>query len=230
MCIRDRYQRRVRDQRIDNKDNMVSLKLQKRLAAAVLKCGRHKVWLDPNEVNEISSANSRKNIRKLAKDGYILRKPNKIHSRSRTRRREAAKRKGRHMGLGKRRGTKNARNPPKRQWIKRIRTLRRLLKKYRAKKRIAKSMYHELYLKAKGNAFRNKRVLIEHIHRQKSELKREKLLAEQSLARRERNKVKRARMQAKKDQSQSLVVEKKVADKKSKKAKVAKETKKETKK
>jgi hypothetical protein len=37
---------------------MVSLKLQKRLAASVLKCGRGKVWLDPNEVNEISMANS----------------------------------------------------------------------------------------------------------------------------------------------------------------------------
>ncbi|RRT70622.1 hypothetical protein B296_00026663 [Ensete ventricosum] len=39
---------------------MVSLKLQKRLAASVLKCGRGKVWLDPNEVSEISMANSRK--------------------------------------------------------------------------------------------------------------------------------------------------------------------------
>ena len=39
---------------------MVSLKLQKRLAAEVLKCGKRKVWLDPNEVNEISMANSSK--------------------------------------------------------------------------------------------------------------------------------------------------------------------------
>ena len=39
---------------------MVSLKLQKRLASSVLKCGKGKVWLDPNEVSEISMANSRK--------------------------------------------------------------------------------------------------------------------------------------------------------------------------
>lgn len=39
---------------------MVSLRLQKRLAASVLKCGERKVWLDPNEINEISMANSRK--------------------------------------------------------------------------------------------------------------------------------------------------------------------------
>ncbi|CAN1226229.1 60S ribosomal protein L19-1 [Linum grandiflorum] len=38
---------------------MVSVKLQKRLAASVMKCGKKKVWLDPNEVNEISMANSR---------------------------------------------------------------------------------------------------------------------------------------------------------------------------
>jgi ribosomal protein L19E len=37
---------------------MVSLKLQKRLAASVLSCGLRKVWLDPNEVSEISMANS----------------------------------------------------------------------------------------------------------------------------------------------------------------------------
>ena len=36
----------------------VSLKLQKRLAASVLGCGLRKVWLDPNEVNDISMANS----------------------------------------------------------------------------------------------------------------------------------------------------------------------------
>ena len=41
---------------------MVSLKLQKRLASSVLKCGKGKVWLDPNEVNEISMANSRKSL------------------------------------------------------------------------------------------------------------------------------------------------------------------------
>ncbi|KAI3718074.1 hypothetical protein L6452_18921 [Arctium lappa] len=47
--------------KLSNRENeMVSLKLQKRLAASVLKCGRGKVWLDPNEGNEISMANSRK--------------------------------------------------------------------------------------------------------------------------------------------------------------------------
>ena len=107
---------------------MVSLKLQKRLAAAVLGCGKKKVWLDPNEINDISMANSRallasppvlpgrirvkfqsrvcvlppsayafvftgQGIRKLIKTNFVLRKPPTVHSRSRVRRRDLAKRK-----------------------------------------------------------------------------------------------------------------------------------------
>ena len=40
------------------------------------------------------------NIRKLVKDGFIIRKPQKIHSRSRARRAHEAKQKGRHSGYG----------------------------------------------------------------------------------------------------------------------------------
>lgn len=38
------------------------LRLQKRLASSVLRCGKKKVWLDPNETNEIANANSRKDL------------------------------------------------------------------------------------------------------------------------------------------------------------------------
>ena len=75
-----------------------TLQLQKRLAASVLKCGKRKIWLDPNETTEIGNANSRQNVRKLVKDGLIIKKPTAIHSRSRVRRAQEAKRKGRHSG------------------------------------------------------------------------------------------------------------------------------------
>ena len=78
--------------------HLVSLKLQKRLAASVLKCGKRKIWLDPNEINEISLANSRRNIARLQKDGLIMKKPTVVHSRNRVRERDEAKRKGRHTG------------------------------------------------------------------------------------------------------------------------------------
>jgi large subunit ribosomal protein L19e len=172
------------------------LKLQKRLAASVLGCGKKKVWLDPNEINEISMANSRKNIRKLIKDGFVIRKPPKMHSRARVRKRLEAKRKGRHTGPGKRKGTREARMPQKVLWIRRLRVLRRLLKRYRAQKKIDKHLYHELYMKAKGNVFKNKRVLMEYIFRAKSEKQRTKTLEEQSAAYRARNKAARERRAA----------------------------------
>lgn len=40
------------------------------------------------------------NIRKLVKDGFVIKKPTKIHSRSRAREAQLAKSKGRHTGYG----------------------------------------------------------------------------------------------------------------------------------
>mmetsp|Transcript_11644 Transcript_11644/g.16488 ORF Transcript_11644/g.16488 Transcript_11644/m.16488 type:complete len:188 (+) Transcript_11644:163-726(+) len=176
---------------------MVSLKLQKRLAADVLKCGQRKIWLDPNEINEISLANSRRNIARLHRDGLIIKKPTVVHSRARVTLRNEAKRKGRHTGYGKRRGTANARLPFKVIWMRRIRVLRRLLKKMRDAKKIDKHIYHSLYMLSKGNQFKNKRVLLETIHDKKREMAQEKALIEQAEARKSRARARLERKAAK---------------------------------
>eukprot|EP01017_Pseudomicrothorax_dubius_P038899 TRINITY_DN58_c0_g1_i1.p1 TRINITY_DN58_c0_g1~~TRINITY_DN58_c0_g1_i1.p1 ORF type:complete len:182 (-),score=55.39 TRINITY_DN58_c0_g1_i1:201-746(-) len=172
---------------------MTFLRLQKRLAASVLKCGKNRVWLDPNEVSEIGLANSRLSIRKLIKDGLIMKRNVQIHSRARARRFQEARRLGRHTGFGKRRGTANARMPQKVLWIRRQRVLRRLLRKYREAKKIDRHLYHRFYLEAKGNQFKNKKVLIEAIYRYKQDKSKDAELKEQQDARRKKNQDKKAK-------------------------------------
>ncbi|CAG5118715.1 unnamed protein product [Candidula unifasciata] len=142
--------------------------------------------MDPNEANEIANANSPQNIRKLVKDGLIICKPVKIHSCARVRRNAQARRKGRHMGHGKRKGTANDRMPTKILWIRRMRVLRRFLRKYKETKKSYKLLYQELYIKCKGNSFKNKRVLMEFIHKRKAEMSRSKIFSDQAEARRQK--------------------------------------------
>jgi len=144
---------------------MVNLRLQRRLASSILGVGNKRIWMDPNEVNEIALANSRKAVLKLVKDSFIIKKKVRMHSRQRARVTKEERVKGRHSGTGKRKGTREARMPTKILWIRRQRTLRRLLKRYREAKKVDKHLYHKLYQGCKAGQFRSKKVLADHVEK-----------------------------------------------------------------
>ena len=87
--------------------------------------------------------------------------------------------------------------------MRRQRVLRRLLRKYRQQKKIDKHIYHYFYRHAKGNCYKNKRVLVESIHKMKSEKTKAKALQEQQEARKEKAKIQKAKKAAKKEESMS---------------------------
>ncbi len=133
----------------------MDLRLQRRLAAAVLKCGQNRVWFDPTALEDIATAATKEDIRELIERGVIKRKPVKGVCRARINKKRMQKRKGRRRGHGSRKGKKTARMPRKRLWIIRIRAIRRRLRYLRDTGAIDRRTYRMLYRKAKGGEFRS---------------------------------------------------------------------------
>ena len=134
----------------------MNLTTQKRLAADILKIGINRVWIDPERVDEVSTAITRESIKQLIDDGAIKAKPKKGISSYRSKKIKQQKKKGRRKGKGSIKGAKGARRPRKREWISTIRALRKDLKEMRDKRQINKTTYRKLYKMAKGGAFRSK--------------------------------------------------------------------------
>src|SRR5579863_10150386 len=100
---------------------MPDLANQRRLAAAILKCGEGRVWIDPSSQEELADAVTRADIRTAVKGRVIRRLAVQGTSRVRARLHAAEVAKGRHAGPGSRRGTPSSRLPRKDRWMRRIR-------------------------------------------------------------------------------------------------------------
>jgi large subunit ribosomal protein L19e len=134
----------------------MDLKNQRRLAAAVLKCGENRVWLNPDEAEEISKAVTRRDIYNLVKQGHIKARRIRGNSRGRIRKHLHQKEKGRRKGHGSRKGKATARLSKKRTWIQTIRPIRTYLREMREKDLIDRGTYRLYYRRAKGGQFKDK--------------------------------------------------------------------------
>lgn len=145
----------------------MNLKVQRRIASELLKCGQHRVWFDPEHMSEIARAITREDIRRYISKGFIKKKQDRGVSRGRARELMNKKKKGRRVGHGSRKGAKGARFPKKERWMLKIRAQRKLLKALRDAGEITRSLYRKLYLRAKGGVFRSKA----HLEMQISQMK-----------------------------------------------------------
>lgn len=142
---------------------MADLTNQKRLAASVMKAGRSRVRIDPDKIDEVATAVTRADIRKLVSGGVITAIQKQGVSRGRGRHLAAQKKKGRRSGPGSRKGAANARNNRKDRWIKTIRALRDELSLMREKGAIDAHTYRVYYVRAKGGQFRSRAHLRTHM-------------------------------------------------------------------
>ena len=134
----------------------MNLTTQKRLAASILKVGVNRVWIDPEEIEEVSRAITRDGIKQLIDQGVIKARPKTGISSYRSKKIKEQKKKGKRKGRGSVKGAKNARTPKKQVWMKTIRALRTDLKDMRDAGEIDPTTYRKLYKMAKGGAFRSK--------------------------------------------------------------------------
>ncbi len=129
--------------------------IQKRIAARALKCVPSRVWLNPEKLDDIKKAITTADVRELIKQGTIIRKPIKGHSRYWARLRLEQKRKSRQQGTGSRKGRASARRNPKDAWMATVRLQRELINRLKHTSKLKQEDATNLYRKSKGGFFRS---------------------------------------------------------------------------
>jgi len=135
---------------------VTDLKNQKRMASEILKCGLHRVHIDPDAIEDVSEAVTRQDVRSLIKDKAITKKQIRGISTGRLKKLREQKSKRKRKGHGSRKGRKGARTPKKRGWIRTIRPLRDELRTMRENGTLTPTLYRKYYMKAKGGVYRSR--------------------------------------------------------------------------
>lgn len=153
-----------------------------RMAKRFLRCGANKLWIDPKEKERVAAVQTYEHVKKLVEDNIIIRRRDKVNSKAHARKLERGRAIGRRMGLGKRKGTKEARLSSKTIWMRNIRSMRETLKELKKKGELVGEEYRMYYVQAKGNLFKNKNVMLDAISKRKTEMARFKELGLQAEA------------------------------------------------
>jgi len=142
---------------------MTDLRNQRRMAASLLKCGKSRVWIDNDRLEEIAKAVTKNDIRILIKGEAIKSRQKKGISSGRKKYIAKQKAKGRRRGHGSRKGASYARLYKKERWIRTIRPIRLYLATLRKEKKIDNTIYRRYYDRAKGGEFKSKNHLKSHL-------------------------------------------------------------------
>jgi len=132
---------------------MTNLTSQRRLASRILKVGKNRVWIDPQKIEDVESAITREEVRKLVHEKIISATPIQGVSRGRAKVIQEKKRRGRRKGPGSRSGTPRAVVTKKEAWMIKIRSLRRRLRALKANRTVTEAQYRELYMIAGSGRF-----------------------------------------------------------------------------
>lgn len=140
----------------------MNLGKQKKLASRALGVSpkRVKFNLTSETRKDLKELISREGVKDLVAEKVITKLPKKGNSRTSANHILAQKKKGRRSGHGNRKGTANARFKSKDKWMIKIRALRAVLKTLKINNKLDTKTNRELYQKAKGNFFRNKRHML----------------------------------------------------------------------
>jgi len=138
----------------------MSLRSQRRLAAEILKVGKNRIWIDPEKIDEVETAITREEIKKLIHEKVIQPAPEKGVSRSRAQILHMKKKKGLRKGPGKR---SKSRVSKKDVWMKKIRAMRRRLRELKGKRVITENTYRRFYKMAGSGTFESIAELERHI-------------------------------------------------------------------
>jgi large subunit ribosomal protein L19e len=132
---------------------MTKLSSQRRLAAQILKVGQNRVWIDPQQMDDVEAAITREEVKKLIHEKVITALPEKGVSRARAKTIQKKKRKGRRKGVGSKTGAGYAKISKKEVWMSRIRSLRKRLRELKATRVITETTYRKLYSVAGSGRF-----------------------------------------------------------------------------